>query len=90
MDHQATEGFWRLYEELSPKLRSRARKQFKLLKTDPQHPSLEFKKLTDRRGQELWSARVSLGYRALAIKQADRYLWFWIGTHGAYDRIIAQ
>lgn len=73
MEHRATEEFWSLLKQLSPELQSRAEKQFKLLKSDPQHPSVEFKKLADRRGQELWSARVSLGYRALAIKQGDQY-----------------
>jgi hypothetical protein len=30
-----------------------------------------------------------LNYRALAIKGADGYLWFWIGDHTAYDSLIS-
>jgi len=67
----------------------RADKQFALLKLNPQHPSLQFKKVGDRLGHEIWSARVTLSYRALAIKRPDGYLWFWIGNHEAYDTIIA-
>jgi hypothetical protein len=37
-----------------------------LLKRNPQHPSLQFKKLGDRHAQEIWSAQVTLKYRALA------------------------
>ena len=49
--------------------------QFALLKANPRHPSLQFKKLTERDGQELWSARVTLIYRALAVKLDDDYVW---------------
>jgi len=35
-----------------------------------------------------WSARVGLDYRALATPVDDGFLWFWIGTHGEYDRLI--
>ena len=69
-------------------MRSRADKQFALLKENPQHPSLQFKKLGERHGQDIWSARVSLKYRALAIRLQDEYLWFWIGEHNVYDFLI--
>jgi hypothetical protein len=42
-----------------------------------------------RRGQEIWSARITLSYRAPAIKREDGYLWFWIGDHETYDRLIS-
>jgi hypothetical protein len=63
-------------------------KQFALLKSNPQHPSLQFKKLGDRNGQEIWSARVTLKYRASAVKLPDEYLWFWVGEHNVYDALI--
>lgn len=69
-------------------MRSRADKQFALLKENPQHPSLQFKKLGERHGHDIWSARVSLKYRALAIRLQDEYLWFWIGEHDVYDFLI--
>jgi hypothetical protein len=30
-----------------------------------------------------------LSYRALAIKREDGYLWFWIGDHKTYDKLIS-
>jgi hypothetical protein len=30
-----------------------------------------------------------LRYRALAIEADDTYLWFWIGSHADYDRLIS-
>jgi hypothetical protein len=73
----------------SQEVRTRADKQFSLLKANAQHPSLQFKKVGERHGQEIWSARVTLNHRALAIKRADGYLWFWIGDHKAYEALIS-
>jgi hypothetical protein len=89
MEHRATEGFWRAYEELPADIRGRADRQFYALKRNPQHPSLQFKKIGESRGQEVWSARVTLNYRALALKRADGFLWFWIGDHKTYESIIS-
>ena len=88
MHHRAAGDFWQEYEALPEEVRTRADKQFSLLKTNPQHPSVRFKKVGDRHGEEIWSARVSLNYRALAIKRPDGYLWFWIGDHKAYELLI--
>jgi len=68
MIHRANADFWNGYGKLPADIRTRADKQFSLLKENPQHPSLHFKKLGDRNGQEIWSARVTLKYRALAVK----------------------
>jgi len=89
MQHRASTDFWTQYRGLPQEIRVRADKQFTLLKHNPQHPSLQFKKLGDRRGQEIWSARVTLRHRALTIRRADGYLWFWIGDHEAYDLLIS-
>ena len=87
--HRATADFWHLFDELPRDVRARAEKQFALLKSDFRHPSLHFKPVKMQRGEELWSARVSLYYRALALRKPDGYLWIWIGDHKAYDLLIA-
>ncbi|HEX3740157.1 MAG TPA: hypothetical protein VHV29_10575 [Terriglobales bacterium] len=89
MQHHATTAFWARYNALPQEVRVRADKQFALMKDNPQHPSLQFKKLGERRGQEIWSARITLKYRALAIKRRDGYLWFWVGNHEVYDLLIS-
>ncbi|HEY3064347.1 MAG TPA: hypothetical protein VGL09_01055 [Methylomirabilota bacterium] len=38
----------------------------------------------------IYSARVSLGYRAVGLMEGDEITWFWIGTHGEYDRLLDQ
>jgi hypothetical protein len=64
-------------------VRSLADANFALLKSDPHHPSLQFKKVG-----RYWSARVGLRYRALAVEVDTGFLWFWIGSHAEYDRMI--
>jgi hypothetical protein len=88
MIHRANADFWDDYGALPSEIRARADKQFGLLKANPQHPSLQFKKLGELNGQEIWSARVTLKYRALAVKLPDEYVWFWIGEHDVYDAFI--
>jgi len=60
-----------------------ADRAFAILKTDPRHPSLHFTKV----GRFL-SARVGLHHRALAVEISNGVLWFWIGTHAEYDKLI--
>jgi hypothetical protein len=81
VNHSASSQFWRCYDALPPEIRALADKSFALLKENPRHPSLHFKKLG-----ELWSARVGLHHRAVAIEVEDGLLWVWIGTHAEYNR----
>lgn len=63
-------------------VRDLADKSFQLLKVDPSHPSLHFKKLG-----AVWSARVGMHYRAIAVEIDGGFLWVWIGNHGEYDKL---
>ena len=77
--HKATSRFWNLLEELPQNVKHVAEENIELLKHDPSHPSLHFKKV----GQ-YWSARIGSDYRALAYKQNADYIWVWIGSHDEY------
>lgn len=83
MKHHASSRFWALYDALPKDVRALADKNFVLLKSDPKHPSLHFKRLG-----ELWSVRVGAHYRALGTDVRDGILWIWIGTHSEYDKIV--
>lgn len=69
-------------------VQQQARKAFKLYETDPSHPSLNFERLHTR--GEYYSARVSQQYRVMAKRKSDHMLWFWIGTHDEYDKLLAR
>jgi hypothetical protein len=59
MRHLASPAFWDNYEKLPNAVRELADKNFSLLKSDPRHPSLHFKKIN-----HYWSLRIGLRYRA--------------------------
>ena len=83
MRHFASPSFWEAYEELPPTVREAADKNYELLKADPKHPSLHLKKVG-----KYWSVRAGKKYRALGVDVDEGILWFWIGTHSEYDKII--
>jgi len=82
----ATSDFWRLYRALPMEIRKLARKNYLLWRANPRHPSLHFKKV----GPRVWSARVGEDFRAVAAPIKDGYLWFWIGPHAEYERLITK
>ncbi len=84
MRSRAVGSFWSGYNHLPKTIQLRARKQYQLWLDDPQHPSLRFKKVG-----EFWSARVTGAYRAVGIKDGDTIVWFFIGTHAEYDRLLS-
>ena len=81
--HQASPRFWGCYTRLPSAIKQLSDANFALLKQNPRHPSLHFKQI----GQ-FWSVRVGLHYRALGVSIPGGVVWFWIGTHSEYDRLI--
>lgn len=85
MKHHANSRFWRCYQGLPKEVRELADRNYVLLKSDPSHSSLHFKKVGSA-----WSVRVGLHYRALATEVEDDLVWFWIGSHAAYDILVGR
>jgi len=83
MRHYASQSFWSEYARLPNSIQNIADKSYTLLKNDPKHPSLHFKKINN-----YFSVRVGIGYRALAVEVEDGCLWFWIGSHADYDKLL--
>lgn len=83
MRHLASVEFWKLYGKLPPAVGKLADEKFALLKRDPMHPSLHFKRVGP-----YWSVRVGQHNRALGVPDRDDVIWFWIGTHAEYNRRI--
>jgi hypothetical protein len=85
-----TSSFKRLYDSLPDDIRNKADKSFKLWENDTTHPGLHFEKVDAE--SNMWSARIDLDYRAVCMKRMrdgeTRYVWFWIGGHKEYERLI--
>ncbi len=81
--HRTTEQFWRRYRKLPKEVRAAADKSFQLLKDNPKHPSLQYKKIG-----HYWSTRIDLAHRALAVEDGTDRIWVWIGGHDEYEQIL--
>ena len=81
--HRTSPRFWNLFERLPEAVQKIASENFELLKENPSHPSLHFKKVG-----KLWSVRVGLNHRALAVEDDADFIWVWIGRHDDYIRQI--
>ena len=83
--HRATARFWTCFARLPEAVQRVARQNFELLKENPAHPSPHFKK-----AGKLWSVRVGINQRALAVEDGPDFIWVWIGPHDEYQRLIKQ
>lgn len=86
MNSRATPRFWAAYDDLPEHVRDAARKAYRLFRENPDHPSLQFKKIHAR--DPIYSVRVTLGYRAVGLREGGEVTWFWIGSHADYDRLV--
>lgn len=83
-----TAEFRQLLAELPPDIQAQAARAFERFLADPFDPTLALKRLQG--SQTIFSARVGLHYRALARRAEHRFVWFWIGSHADYDRVIRR
>ena len=87
MNHLTLPRFWEHYRRLPADIQGLADKIYELLKADPNHPSLHFKKIGG--SKHLWSVRVGDHYRALGVAKPEGIVWSWIGTHAEYDTLLS-
>lgn len=85
MKHRASPRFWRHYRALPDDLQQLADRGYQLLIQDPRHPSLHFKRIG-----RLWSVRIGLHHRALAVERDEEMVWIWIGSHAEYDLLLRR
>lgn len=81
--YYTTKRFWECYNSLPKDIQPVADRNYELLKADPSHPSLHFKKVG-----EYWSVRAGRGYRALGVETNKGISWVWIGSHAEYDKLL--
>lgn len=88
MNSFRTARFRQAFDQLPAEIQERARQAYRLFSQNPYHPSLQFKQVHP--SQPIFSARITLDYRALGIRDGDEIVWFWIGSHAAYNNLVAQ
>lgn len=88
MNSRTTRRFREAFAGLPTQVQRQAREAYRLFRADPSHPSLHFKQVHS--DPPIFSARVGIGYRALGVRDGNTIVWYWLGSHASYDKILAQ
>jgi hypothetical protein len=88
MISRTTTRFRETYQALPDSIRRQAREAYQLFRQNPAHPSLRFRQVHPTR--PIYSARINLQYRTLGIRDDETIVWFWIGPHDEYERLLAR
>lgn len=86
MKSSVTKEFRKRLERLPAAVQEQAARAYALWRSDPYHPSLQFKWVSQR--QPICSVRIGIGYRAMGLREGDQMYWFWIGSHAEYDQLL--
>ena len=79
-------SYWRSYKGLPENVKNQADRKFGLWKMNPFHPSLQFKCVNLE--YNIWSVRVNTDCRALAVREDNSVIWYWIGDHNKYEQLL--
>lgn len=88
MKSKTTRRFRSALADLPREVQQRAHEAYQLFHENPSHPSLHFKKVHAK--LPAYSARITDGYRTVGILDGDVIVWFWIGSHAEYERLLAS
>lgn len=88
MNSRTTRRFRELLAALPAHVRQQAREAYRLFQQNPAHPGLRFKQV--HADPPIYSARVGIGYRAVGVFDGNTVVWYWIGSHADYDKLLAQ
>ncbi len=88
MESKTTEKFRKCFESLPDIVQEEARKVYAKWRTNPYNEKLKFKKIHNK--GDIYSVRIGLNWRAIGLKNEDKVIWFWIGSHSDYDKLIKK
>jgi len=87
MRSRTTDRFRKGLRELPQHVQVRAAIAYARFRVDPNHPSLRFKRVHP--AKPIYAVRITRDYRALGVETGGLMVWFWIGSHAAYEQIIS-
>ena len=83
---RTTKRFRQQLSELPQHVQKQAREAYLAWSRGPWQPSLQFKQIHATR--PIFSVRIGLDWRAVCIRSGDQAIWYFIGSHADYDRLI--
>ena len=88
MISHTTERFRKAFAALPKKIQHQAKDAYKQFKKDPFYPGLRFKRVHSTR--PIYSVRISVEYRAVGLQNENEIIWFWIGSHDDYTKLLSR
>ena len=88
MRSRVTRAFRERLARLPASVHEQAARAYDLWRSDPQHPGLQFKRVSQ--SQAVYSVRIGIGYRVLGLRDGDQVTWYWIGAHAEYDEVLKR
>jgi mRNA-degrading endonuclease RelE of RelBE toxin-antitoxin system len=85
---RTTAEFRKSFAALPKQVQDQTREAYRQFKENPSYPSLRFKKVHPE--LPIYSARISNNYRAVGQLDGDTVIWFWVGSHADYDRLLSH
>lgn len=88
MISHTTDRFRKAFAELPKEVQYQAKDAYKQFKQNPFYPSLRFKHVHSTK--PIYSVRISIEYRAIGIQNENEIIWFWIGSHDDYTKLLTR
>ncbi|HSA88641.1 MAG TPA: hypothetical protein VLF42_01965 [Burkholderiales bacterium] len=88
MESRTTEAFRKLLASAPIAVQTKARTVYRLWSENPAHPSLRFKKVHNT--LPIYAVRIDLDWRAVGVLEGGTMVWFWIGPHDEYERLLSK
>lgn len=90
--HIEEDGFTKQLRKLPPQVVKSLRRKQECMTKDPNGPWVGVSDKHDsRKGRHRdgsWAARLASEYRALFVRDGESIIWYWIGSHAAYDNFL--
>ncbi len=83
-----TKSFRDLLSQLPIDIQEKANDAYLQFQQKLNHPSLRFKKVHS--SLPIYSVRITKNYRAVGQLDGDVVIWFWVGSHREYERLLSQ
>lgn len=88
MISHTTERFRKAFANLPKEIQHQAKDAYKQFRHDPFYPSLRFKRIHS--AKPIYSVRINIECRAVGVQNENEIVWFWIGLHNDYIKLLAR
>lgn len=88
MNSRMTSQFRKLLANLPKEIQQQSKEAYRRFRDNPYYPSLYFKRIHST--QSIYSVRISRDYRAVGVQHSNEIIWFWVGSHSDYDRMLKK